>query len=90
MGGLGGDDCTAYDINDNGLAVGYGKKEDGSTVPFYFKRSEGILRELMNLGSGNAYAVNDRGVIVGKGVDATGREKPVKWEWVRWRWPWAD
>jgi probable HAF family extracellular repeat protein len=89
-GALGGNFCTAYDINNDGLAVGYGQKADGRTVPFYFHLSEGTLHELMNFGSGNAYAVNDRGVIVGKGVDAAGREKPVMWKWVRWRWPWAD
>ncbi|PUB79910.1 MAG: hypothetical protein DBO99_02740 [gamma proteobacterium symbiont of Ctena orbiculata] len=88
LGSLGGSYGNANDINDTGTIVGMAKKADDATVPFYYKRSDAEMLELMNLGSGVARAVNNSGVIVGYGVNAAGDDKPVKWVWRRVRWPW--
>ncbi|MCM8855031.1 MAG: hypothetical protein LC541_05360 [Candidatus Thiodiazotropha sp.] len=88
LGSLGGNYSNASDINDSGTIVGTAKKTDDSTVPFYYKLSEGEMHELMNFGSGNARGVNNGGIIVGYGNNADGVEKPVKWVWTRVRWPW--
>jgi probable HAF family extracellular repeat protein len=88
LGSLGGSYGKANDINNSGTIVGAAKKADDSTVPFYYKLSDGIISELMNIGSGSARAVNNSGVIVGYAVNSAGYNKPVKWVWKRIRWPW--
>jgi probable HAF family extracellular repeat protein len=88
LGTLGGSFGSALDINESGTIVGYANKPDNSMVPFYHKLSEGVMYELMNVGSGIASAVNDRGVVVGYVDNTAGEETPVKWVWTRIRWPW--
>jgi probable HAF family extracellular repeat protein len=88
LGSLGGSYASGSDINESGTIVGSATKPDDSMVPFYYKLSDGVIHELVNLGSGTARAVNNRGVIVGHSINAEGDEKPVKWEWRRVRWPW--
>lgn len=87
LGSLGGSYSNANDINDSDIIVGSAKKPDDATVPFYFKLSEGVMHELMNLGSGIANGVNNGGVIVGMAVNSAGEERPVKWIWTLARWP---
>jgi uncharacterized membrane protein len=88
LGSLGGSYGNANDINNSGTIVGAAKKVDDSTVPFYYKLSDGIISELMNIGNGSARAVNNSGVIVGYAANSAGDIKPVKWVWVHIRWPW--
>ncbi len=88
LGSLGGSYSRANDINNSGTIVGAAKKADDATVPFYYKLSDGVMTELMNIGIGSARAVNNNGVIVGYAVNSAGDDKPVKWVWSRVRWPW--
>jgi probable HAF family extracellular repeat protein len=70
----------ANDINEYGIIVGEAKKSDNSTVPFFARSGEGVMYELMSLGSGVANSVNNKGVIVGRAINNAGVYKPVKWE----------
>ena len=74
---------TLIDINDNGLAVGWGYADtpDGP-MERAISWKDGVFTDLGTLGGNfsRAYETNNAGVIVGESQDAAGRYAPVVWE----------
>ena len=69
------------DINDNGLAVGWGYTADGQEERA-ISWQNGVFTDLGTLGGhfSRAYQVNNAGVIVGESQDADGNYLAVVWE----------
>jgi len=83
IGQYNGQFTTLVDINDNGLAVGWGY----ANTPEGFREraiswQNGVFTDLGTLGGNfsRAHQSNNAGVIVGEAADATGLIRPVVWE----------
>lgn len=71
------------DINDDGLAVGWGYVETSEgTYTRAISWTDGVFTDLGTLGGNfsRAHQTNNAGVIVGESQDAAGRYLPVVWE----------
>jgi probable HAF family extracellular repeat protein len=81
IGQFNGQYTMLVDINDNGLAVGWGYTPDGQSERA-ISWQNGVFTDLGTLGGNfsRAHQVNNAGVIVGESQDATGRYSPVVWE----------
>jgi probable HAF family extracellular repeat protein len=81
IGQFNGQYTMLVDINDNGLAVGWGYTPDGQEQRAITWQN-GVFTDLGTLGGhfSRAYQANNAGVIVGESQDADGRYSAVVWE----------
>lgn len=80
LGTLGGENSTAFDINDDGWVVGESETDTGETVAFLWTEELG-MQSLGTLGGANssARAINSAGQIVGESETADGDTHAALW-----------
>ncbi len=80
LGTLGGTECDAFDLNDNGQVVGVSRTVQGEKRAFLWQKD--TISDLGTLGGSDSLAIslNNKGQIVGSADTSANKSRPVLWD----------